>query len=198
MHDKWKSSVNEVNSRINKAHGNINALTKMDTHLKKEIYSNPTTKVDVVIRSKRGKNQDWSTMLSESNEVEEPNKKKKTAPAVRQKRFAQDTKSSKVKSKGGAGLAKKDPSKEVTSRPKTNKTDVDHEKTNDLDVKYPSRTLRIFLKEMRIAWENKEDRDQIPKILNDLEHIASKLDLDSRSGSASAGGGSRNDQLLGN
>jgi len=48
---------------------------------------------------------------------------------------------------------------------------------------------------MRIAWENKEDRDQIPKILNDLEHIASKLDLDSRSGSA-AGGGSRNDQLL--
>ena len=95
-------------------------------------------------------------------------------------------------------MAKIEPSKEITggSRTKTNKTTF-AEKNNDLDVRYPSRTLRIFLKEMRIAWENKEDRDQIPKILNDLEHIASKLDLDSsRSGSAT-GGGSRNDQLLG-
>ena len=95
-------------------------------------------------------------------------------------------------------MAKIEPSKEITggSRTKTNKTTI-AEKNNDLDVRYPSRTLRIFLKEMRIAWENKEDRDQIPKILNDLEHIASKLDLDSsRSGSAT-GGGSRNDQLLG-
>ena len=137
--------------------------------------------------------------VGESNEVEEPNKKKKTATApVRQKRFAQDTKSSKVKSKGSGGMTKNEPSKEITggSRTKTNKTTF-AEKNNDLDVRYPSRTLRIFLKEMRIAWENKEDRDQIPKILNDLEHIASKLDLDSsRSGSAT-GGGSRNDQLLG-
>ena len=98
--------------------------------------------------------------------------------------------------------AKTEPSKGVTGgRTKTtNKTSADvNEKNNDLDESryYPSRTLRIFLKEMRIAWENKEDRDQIPKILNDLEHIASKLDLDSsRSGSAT-GGGSRNDQLLG-
>ena len=99
--------------------------------------------------------------------------------------------------------AKTEPSKGVTGgRTKTtNKTSADvNEKNNDLDESryYPSRTLRIFLKEMRIAWENKEDRDQIPKILNDLEHIASKLDLNSRSGSAAgAGGGGRNDQLLG-
>ena len=64
MHEKWKSSVKEVDSRINKAQGDINTLTKMDTHLKKKIYSNPTTQVDVVIKSKRNKNQDWSTMLS--------------------------------------------------------------------------------------------------------------------------------------
>ena len=98
--------------------------------------------------------------------------------------------------------AKTEPSKEVTGgRTKTtNKTSAVNEKNNDLDESryYPSRTLRIFLKEMRIAWENKEDRGQIPKILNDLEHIASKLDLNSRSGSAAAGGGGgRNDQLLG-
>ena len=67
MRGRWKSKVSELNSGIDKAHGHIEALKKMDKHLlhKKEIYSNPNTKVEVTVKTKRSskENQDWSTLL---------------------------------------------------------------------------------------------------------------------------------------
>ena len=40
---------------------------------------------------------------------------------------------------------------------------------------FPNRTLQIFLKEMRLALKNKESREQVSNILDDLEHIATNL-----------------------
>ena len=165
MRESWKSKVSELNSGIDKAHGNIEALKKMDKHLmrKKEIYSNPNTKVEVTVKTKRSskENQDWSTLLSDSNDDQKV--KKKSVP-LNKKRFVQNTKASTAKSKT---VTSRD---QIDSKPiKSAKNEYENQQI------FPNRTLQIFLKEMRLALKNKESREQVSNILDDLEHIATNL-----------------------
>ena len=62
---RWKSSVKEVNDRTDRFDKNINKLIKADEVMKKKIYSNPNTKVELTVKTKRP-NGDWSSILSDN------------------------------------------------------------------------------------------------------------------------------------
>ena len=54
---RWKSSVNDLNQGFDNVRRHIDTLVKMDD-MKKTVYSNPTTQVDIVVKSKKPKNQE--------------------------------------------------------------------------------------------------------------------------------------------
>ncbi len=149
---KWKSSVKEVNEGVDKVRNQLDSLIKMD-NLKKQIYANPNTKVEVLVKTKRPQ-EDWSSILSEASETKpnlhrtkKPNavrKKKKMTPPKAKKNLDEVDHKNSVKSGGGAGH------------------------------KFSKRTLQIFLKEMRLALKH-EDSSQLNKILEDLEYVAANL-----------------------
>lgn len=152
----WKASVKEVDSGINKVKKNLDNLIKID-NIRQEIYSNPNTKVEVLVKTRMPKDKDWSSILS--NEERAAQKRPKKA----ERRFAQPTKSSQIKAK------RTDDTKSVD--------EPDHK---DQAHKFSNRTLQIFLKEMRLALKHEDTKGQVAKILDDLEYVAANLDFERR------------------
>ena len=147
---RWKSSVNDLNQGFDNVRRHIDTLTKMDD-MKKTVYSNPTTQVDIVVKSKKPKNQEsWSSILSSGNQEKQasnsrPLRKKATKKAIKDQ----------VDSKKQA-------------QPVQQPSASQH--------KFSSRTLQIFLKEMRLALKQENAKIQVEKILDDLEYVAANLD----------------------
>lgn len=96
---KWKSSVNEVNTNVDRVRKHLDTLIKMEDR-KKQIYNNGNTKVEVLVKTKKP-NQDWSSILSETDEKPKKVKKKtkkishdtvdSTLPSSKNHRFSQRT-----------------------------------------------------------------------------------------------------------
>ena len=150
---RWKSSVNELNQGFDNVRRHIDTLTKMDD-MKKTVYSNPTTQVDIVVKSKKPKNQEsWSSVLSSGNPEKQatnsrPLRKKATKKAIKDQ----------VDSKKQAPVAQQQQQLAASQH------------------KFSSRTLQIFLKEMRLALKHQNAKIQVEKILDDLEYVAANLD----------------------
>ena len=150
---RWKSSVNDLNQGFDNVRRHIDTLTKMDD-MKKTVYSNPTTQVDIVVKSKKPKNQEsWSSILSSGNQEKQasnsrPLRKKATKKAIKDQ----------VDSKKQAPVAQQQQQLAASQH------------------KFSSRTLQIFLKEMRLALKQENAKIQVEKILDDLEYVAANLD----------------------
>ena len=151
---KFKSSVQELDQDLDKALHQVHSLIKMDG-IRKEIYSNANTKVDVVVKTKRPKESDnWSSMLSDHSGVNKPRVRKQT----------------RHKKTEPPGLARQRP------KPATSKTaaaaSTDEPDSTRHAHKFSQRTLQIFLKEMRLALKQGQD---VNKIIDDLEFVALNL-----------------------
>ena len=169
--NRFKASVKELHSGIDKAQSNIGKLQKMDGHLHKKVFQNENTKVEVHVKTKRPQNSkenDWSSILSDSNASEHKIVKK---PALSKKRFVQSTTASKAKTRSG---------KDTVDQASKSKASKIQPLASDPEVagRFSNRTLQTFLKEMRLAIKHKENREQISEILNDLEHVATNLNLE--------------------
>ena len=169
--NRFKASVKELDSGIDKASSNIAKLQKMDGHLKKKIYQNENTKVEISVKTKRPQNSrenDWSSILSDSNASEHKIVKK---PTPSKKRFVQGTTASKAKTKSGKDTV------DQASKLKASKIQA---LASDPEVggRFSNRTLQTFLKEMRFAIKHKENSEQISEILDDLEHVATNLNME--------------------
>jgi hypothetical protein len=179
----WKSSVKQVDTALDKCRQHLDNLSKMD-NVRQEIYRNPNTKVEVLVKTKKS-NQDWASMLSEaersinSDRPQQQKQKRPPAPAgpkkvktEAEKRFAQSTKASKARMSASA-----------VGGPKGNKDEVDDSSKKEAAAKssggrhqFSNRTLQIFLREMRLALKSEDAEATLGKILDDLEFVAANLD----------------------
>ena len=147
---RWKSSVNELNEGFDNVRQHIDKLIAMD-NMKKTVYSNPTTNVEVVVKTKKPRNDEsWSSVLGQpkASTSSRPLRKKTTKKAN--------------------AAAIKD---QVDSKTKA----LEHQQPA-VPHKFSSRTMQIFLKEMRLALKHQDGKNQIEKILDDLEFVAANLD----------------------
>ena len=65
---KFKRSVKEISTGLDKAENCINKLNQADNHFKSKIFSDPNTKVDIIVKTRHPKrpSDDWSSILSDN------------------------------------------------------------------------------------------------------------------------------------
>ena len=65
---KFKQSVKEISTGLDKAENCINKLNQADNHFKSKIFSDPNTKVDIIVKTRHPKrpSDDWSSILSDN------------------------------------------------------------------------------------------------------------------------------------
>jgi len=158
-------SVKRVNTGIGGKNENLNEYVQAENLIKKQtIYSNPNTKVNVTVKTKRSKHPsgDWSSILSDISDMHHPTYKKPMKKKPLPKKMATS------KNLHSTAMKNKIPSKDEPDTTLKNQVDT------YTQHKFTDRTLQIFLKEMRLAMKH-ENSDELSKILSDLEHIAANL-----------------------
>eukprot|EP00095_Tigriopus_kingsejongensis_P011310 maker-scaffold14_size734282-snap-gene-6.30 protein:Tk11310 transcript:maker-scaffold14_size734282-snap-gene-6.30-mRNA-1 annotation:"family transcriptional regulator" len=176
----WKHSVKTLDQRLDLCRTQASVIERMeakpDSTIRKEIFNNGNTMVEVAIRTKRASKavpihtksrkvithrhptkpkaatshghppkEKWSQLLSDSQDSS------KSPSIASLPHFSQDTKSSK--------------SKLTKPRKSVDEGDAIH-------GRFQSRTLQVFLNEMRAAINGQNDVKNVNKILDDLEYVA--------------------------
>jgi len=143
---------------------NFNEHVRVDNRMKQQIYSDPNTRVNVTVKTKRSKHpsEDWSSILSDNTDQHHAPHKKLP---LKKKPLPKKTVTS--KNLHSTAIKKTMPAKdEPDATLKNQSTSSQH--------KFENRTLKIFLKEMRLAVKD-ENSTELYKILDDLEYVAANL-----------------------
>jgi hypothetical protein len=152
----------------------VNSKNEMDKNIRHEIYSNPNTKVEVLVKTRKShNNKDWASMLSEADSdhhnLQRPQKKRLPKTKIEKNKKVSHQGTKKI------GHVKADGHD-------FNTDEVDRGQKEAVMTsgghKFSSRTLQIFLREMRLALKSEDPEAPLSKILTDLEFVAANLDQD--------------------